>query len=194
MTQLIATNKCPGSTEYTKRYELINEERFDMIIIDIGLPGMDGLSLMKKVKRLRPNLPILILSMYLGRALAKKILSAAADGHLSKKANKKELFKAIEKFATGGTCYGNEITSIMADLINCKTSHTSVAKKEFTKREREVLRLICQEYSSKEIADRLCIGVTTVETHRRSMLQKTNSKNVIGLIRFAVQNELALWH
>jgi len=174
-------------------YQLVKKEDFDLVITDISLPGMNGIELVKKIKRHAHDLPVLVLSMHLGKELVKEILAAEAEGYLLKKANKVELFSAVEKIVNGGTYYSSEITSIMMDLINHKQFPAAAAKNEFTPREREVLQLICQEYSSKEIADRLCIGTSTVETHRRSMFQKTNSKNVIGLIRFAVQNNLALW-
>jgi len=155
---------------------------------------MNGIELVRKIKKYDSNLPVLVLSMHVGRELVKEILSAEAEGYLLKKANKEELFNAISKIVNCGTYYSSEITSIMMDLINNQQASQSNFKNELTSREREILILICQEFSSKEIADKLCIGISTVETHRRNMFAKTKSKNVIGLIRYAVQNDLALWH
>lgn len=174
--------------------ELIFKENFDLVITDLCLPGINGIELTKQIKKWNPGIPVLVLSMHLSRELAKEILAAEAEGYLSKKANKEELYAAIDKIASGGTYYGSEISGIMISLINSKQRNAAEKHPEFTLREREVLQLICQECSSKEIADKLCIGTSTVETHRRSMFQKTNSRNVIGLIRYAVQNNLALWH
>ncbi len=174
-------------------YERIQKEDFDLVITDISLPGMNGIELVKKIKRAAYHIPVLVLSMHFGRELVKEILASEAEGYLLKKACKNELFTAIDKIVGGGTYYSSEITCIMMDLINHRQFPAVAAKNEFTPREREVLQLICQEYSSKEIADKLCIGTSTVETHRRSMFQKTNSRNVIGLIRYAVENNLALW-
>ncbi len=175
-------------------YELIQKENFDLVITDLCLPGMNGIELTKKIKKRNHRIPVLILSMHLSSELVKEILAVEAEGYLLKKANKEELFNAIEKIISGGAYYGSDITCIMMNLINRKQYRTISVKKEFTPREREVLQLICQEWSSKEIADKLCICTSTVETHRRSMFQKTNSRNVIGLIRYAVQNNLAMWH
>ncbi len=174
-------------------FEYVKNQSFDLIITDISLPGINGIDFTKKVKKYNPNIPILVLSMYVGKELVKEILSAEAEGYLLKKASKEELFKAIDKTLNGGTYYCSDITTIMMDLINHKRSDKINAKSEFTSREREILQLICQEYSSKEIADKLCIGICTVETHRRSMFLKTGSKSVVGLIRYAVENNLALW-
>ena len=180
-------------TNANDAYELITKTQFDLIITDVGLPGTSGIELTKKIKKYHENLPVLILSMHIGKELVKEILYAGAEGYLLKKAGKNELFSAIEKITNGGTYYGSEITVIMKELINVSQSNKNYGNNELTTREREVLQLICQEYSSREIADKLCIGNSTVETHRRSMFQKTNSKSVIGLIRYAVENNLAFW-
>ena len=174
-------------------YHAILENSYDLVITDIGLPGMNGIELIKKIKKKNMNIPILVLSMHVGTELVKEILSAEAEGYLLKKTSKSDLFDAIHKILDGGTYYCSEITSIMMGLINQGQTHSIDTKIELTSREHEVLQLICQEYSSKEIAEKLCIGKCTVETHRRSMFQKTKSKSVIGLIRYAVENDLALW-
>lgn len=129
----------------------------------------------------------------MGRELVKEILSVEADGYLLKKANKQELFSAIGKVLDGGTYYCSEVTSIMMELVNQKQKSKLTPSCELTLRELEILQLICREYSSKEIADKLCIGTCTVETHRRSMFQKTSVKSVVGLIRYAVENNLTMW-
>lgn len=171
----------------------LQNESLDFIITDICLPGMNGIDLIRKIKEIKPNLPVLVLSMYAGRELVKEILSVEAEGYLLKKVRKNELYNAVKKVAYGGTYYSSEITSIMMDLIsNKKTGRISI-KNELTKREREVLQLICQEHSSKEIANKLFINLCTVESHRRNMLIKTSSKSVIGLIRYAVENNLVMW-
>ena len=174
-------------------YALITSKPFDLVITDIGLPNMNGIELIKKVKAKNIDVPFLVLSMHIGRELVKEILYAEAEGYLLKKASKSELLNAIDRIANGGTYYGNEISSIMMDLINDKKPNKLKTKGELTAREREILQLICRELSSKQIAHELNIGVSTVETHRRSMLQKTNSKSVIGLVRYAVENNLAIW-
>jgi len=174
-------------------YEAIIAKKFDVIITDIGLPKMNGIELIKKVKAKNINTPFLVLSMHIGRELVKEILYAEAEGYLLKRAGKVELFNAVDRIVNGGTYYGSEISSLMMDLINDKKPNKLKTKGELTPREREILQLICRELSSKQIANELNIGVSTVETHRRSMFQKTNSKSAIGLIRYAVENNLAIW-
>jgi len=187
----IGTLKSASSAE--EGYELISTTPFSLVITDIGLPKMNGIELVKKVKARNINVPFLVLSMHIGRELVKEILYAEAEGYLLKKASKVELLSAVDRIINGGTYYGSEISSIMMDLINDKKPNKLKTKGELTAREREILQLICRELSSKQIASELNIGLCTVETHRRSMFQKTNSKSVIGLIRYAVENNLAIW-
>lgn len=182
-----------SATSAEEGYELILTKPFSLVITDIGLPKMNGIELIKKVKSRNINVPFLVLSMHIGRELVKEILYAEAEGYLLKKSSKDELLNAVDRIVNGGTYYGSEISSIMMDLINDKKPNKLKTKEELTAREREILQLICRELSSKQIANELNIGVTTVETHRRSMFQKTNSKNVIGLIRYAVENNLGIW-
>ena len=182
-----------SATSAEEGYELITSKSFTLVITDIGLPKMNGIELIKKVKARNINVPFLVLSMHIGRELVKEILYAESEGYLLKKASKVELFSAVDRIVNGGTYYGSEISSIMMDLINDKKPNKLKTRGELTPREREILQLICRELSSKQIASELNIGVCTVETHRRSMFQKTNSKSAIGLIRYAVENNLAIW-
>ncbi|MFD0862082.1 response regulator [Sungkyunkwania multivorans] len=180
-------------TSAEEGYELITSDSFALVITDIGLPKMNGIELIKKVKARNIQVPFLVLSMHIGRELVKEILHVEAEGYLLKKAGKAELLKAVDQIVNGGVYYGNEISSIMVDLINDKKPNKLRTNVELTAREREILQLICRELSSKQIANELNIGICTVETHRRSMFQKTNSKSVIGLVRYAVENNLAIW-
>ncbi|MBU3027916.1 response regulator transcription factor [Zobellia galactanivorans] len=180
-------------TSAEEALQYLENESLGLVITDINLPGMNGIELIKKIKEINPNLPVLVLSMFLGRELVKEILSVETEGYLSKKINKVELFDAVKKIIHGGTYYSNEITSVMMDLISKKKSDRTLLKHELTHREREILQLICQEYSSKEIASKLFISVTTVDSHRRSMFKKTGAKSVIRLIRYAVENNLVMW-
>ncbi len=180
-------------TSAEEALQYLENESLSLVITDINLPGMSGIELIKKIKEINPNLPVLVLSMFLGRELVKEILSVEAEGYLSKKINKNELHDAVKRIIHGGTYYSNEITSVMMDLISNKKSGRILLKHELTHREREILQLICQEYSSKEIANKLFISITTVDSHRRSMFKKTGAKSVIGLIRYAVENNLVMW-
>lgn len=180
-------------TNAEEALKYLKNKSLGLVITDINLPGMNGIELVKKIKETNPGLPVLVLSMFIGRELVKEILSIEAEGYLSKKINKNELYSAVQRIIHGGTYYSNEITSVMMDLISNKKSGRILMKHELTDREREILHLICQEYSSKEIANKLFISMTTVDSHRRNMFKKTGSKSVIGLIRYAVENNLVIW-
>lgn len=178
-----------GSAE--EGLEILKAEDLDFLITDLCLPGMSGTILIEKVREIHPNLPILVLSMKIGKELIKNLLSLNINGYLSKRNGKQELYEAIDSIGNGKHYYSPEITNQILETIDLELQLKS--SPILTVREQEVLKLICKQYSNKEIADRLCIAVSTVETHRRSMFQKTNSKCVVGLIKYAVINDLVMW-
>ncbi len=180
------------ATNAEEALELFKKEPFDFIITDISLPGMNGIEFIKTVKKIRPCIPTLVLSMRKGKELVDEVLSAEAEGYLIKKSGKKELFEAIDKIINGGTYYSSEITTLMMEIISAKKPKNPESA-ILTKREREILKLICKEYSNKEIAATLNLSISTIETHRSSMFQKTGAVCVVGLIKYAVENDLAMW-
>ncbi len=184
---------CGQATSAEHALELLEKKSFDFIITDISLPGMNGIEFIKIVKKLKPYIPTLVLSMRKGKELVEEVLSAEAEGYLIKKSGKDELFEAIDKIINGGTYYSSEITTLMMEIIRAKKFKNSETSSLLTKREREILKLICKEYSNKEIAATLNLSISTVETHRSSMFQKTGAVCVVGLIKYAVENDLAMW-
>jgi DNA-binding NarL/FixJ family response regulator len=181
----------PSVTRAKEALEIVLNNKVDFIITDINLPDMSGIDLVKNIKKEKPEIPVLVLSMYCDRKNVKNILLSEAEGYLLKIAGTQELFRAIDKIIHGGTYYCSEITSIMMEIINNKSSYVNYY--ELTPRELEILDLICREYSNKEISEKLFISISTIETHRNNMFQKTGSKNVVGLVRYAVENKLVSW-
>jgi DNA-binding NarL/FixJ family response regulator len=182
----------PSVTRANEALEIILNSKVDFIITDINLPDMSGIDLVKNIKKKKPEIPVLVLSMYCDRKDVKNILLSEAEGYLLKIAGKQELFRAIDKIIHGGTYYSSEITSIMMEIINNRSCY-KLNYYELTTRELEILDLICKECSNKEISEKLSISISTIETHRNNMFQKTGSKNVVGLVRYAVENKLVSW-
>lgn len=172
--------------------EIISTTTVDFLITDLNLPDISGVDLILKIKKEKPQIPILVLSMNCDRKDVKSILNAESEGFMLKIAGKQELCKAIHKIINGGTYYSSEITSIMMEIIKNNTA-SKLSPNYLTAREIEILHLICKEYSNKEISEKLFISISTIETHRSSMFCKTGSKNVVGLVRYAIENEIVTW-
>lgn len=166
---------------------LLKTEAVDIVITDVKMPEMNGIVLTQNIKQKYPAIKVLVLTLYNDREYVTEILNADADGYLLKNVGQQELIKAINHIVNNGTYYSQEIVSILKTEMKEKQTQNNVLQ-ELSKRELEVINLICQEYSSNEIAEKLFISKATVDVHRKNILQKTGVKNLVGLIRFALQN------
>jgi DNA-binding NarL/FixJ family response regulator len=173
--------------------EILKEGGIDMLITDINMPSMSGTELTKIVKRDFPEVKVLVLTMYNDREIINEILLAEAEGYILKNTGKQELITAINRLADDGTYYSNEVMNII--LENIKDSNKPPKQdddrvKDLTPRELEILQLICEELSTAEISQKLYISPRTVETHRKHIIQKTQVKTIVGLIKLAIENKL----
>jgi len=165
----------------------------DLILMDIDMPIMDGLEATIKAKAHWPDLKILVLTMYSDKENYTGMIHAGAIGFVQKTSGKKELEKAI-KTVIGGECYfSNEL--LRQIIINSKRQHSFPENSQgvdidFTDRELAVLQYFCKGLTTTEIASKLFRSVKTIEAHRSKLLEKTNSKNTINLILFAIKNKL----
>ncbi len=167
----------------------IEEHKPDVVLTDLNMPEMDGLELVRRVKAKFPEIKILVLSMMKDKETVSNIMEVEAEGFILKNSNKSDLIKAIRAIHQGDTYYSNEIMTIMLSKYQ-KHAKQEEAKHSLTVRELEILGLIAQELTSEKIADKLFISPRTVETHRKNMLAKTNSTTLIGLLKYAIRNEL----
>jgi len=163
----------------------IDKHKPDLIITDYSLGDDDGLSLVHKVKRILPEAKFIVLSMHDETHLVKEILKEGINGYVLKKDSKDELLEAIYKVRRGRMYLSNDINSMLI-----KSLHEPSEGKLLTAREREILKLIAQEYSNKMIAEALFISERTVETHRKNIFRKTKTGSLVGLIKFAYANNL----
>jgi DNA-binding NarL/FixJ family response regulator len=169
--------------------ELIAQHRPDILITDINMPGMSGTELTKKVKEQFPQTKVLVLTMYNDREIISEIFDTEAEGYILKNTGKQELIAALSSLADDGTYYSNEVMNIMMTAVR-KQKKIEKETSHLTPREIEIIRLITQEFSTAQIADKLFISPRTVDTHRKNILQKTGVKTIVGLMRFAYENEL----
>ena len=167
----------------------IEQHKPDVVLTDLNMPEMDGLELVKLIKSKFPDIKILVLSMLKDRETVSNIMEAEAEGFVLKNANKADLIVAIKAVFNGETYYSNEIMSIMLTKYQKKVKKEE-AKQLLTSRELEILQLVAEELTSEKIADQLFISTRTVETHRRNILAKTESTTLIGLLKYAVRNDL----
>ena len=162
----------------------------DLLILDIHMPGMPGEAICKWVKEQSPQMLVLVLSMHDESTYILKMLEAGASGYLLKEAGATELLQAIRTVAKGDTYYSQHVSqTILHQLIRGKQQRET-NRIPLTKRELEVLRLIAEEYSNQEIADKLFISVRTVDTHRTNIIDKLDVKNTAGLVRYALKHGL----
>lgn len=169
--------------------EEINIVQPDIVLTDISMPMIDGYEMTKQIKKLRPATQVIAVSMSGNIADINKMLDVGISGYVLKNAGNQELIDAIRKVAQGKMYFSDDVTEEMV-----KNKHAKPEKKEdqptLTDRELEILQLIVQELSNAEIADKLYISERTVETHRKNMIRKFNTKTIVGLIKYALDNKL----
>jgi DNA-binding NarL/FixJ family response regulator len=167
----------------------ISHNPVDLLISDISMPGMSGVDLTKKVKQQCPDVKVLILTMFNDPAIINEILQAEAEGYILKNTGKQELLSAITRIMDSGTFYSNEVVNLMA-AYKRKIKNNGAEKETLTTRELEILKLVCEELTTAQIAEKLFISPRTVDTHRKNILEKTKVKTIIGLIKYAYENNL----
>lgn len=165
----------------------------DLLILDINMPIMNGLECAKLTAEKFPNVKILTLTMLSEQEHIKNMLSAGVGGYLLKNSGRDELITAINTVMSGQNYFSEEVKNvIMMEMVKKKTVQGKIFGEPIplTPREIDVLRLIVDELTNQEIADKLFISVRTVDAHRRNLLEKTGSRNTAGLVKFALENNL----
>lgn len=164
-------------------------DTIDIILTDINMEGIDGITLIKEVKQLNPAIAVVILSMHDNEKYVLQSFAEEASGYILKSVSSNELIFALRFIASGQKYVCSEIVSKMiATLLENKHFQIDTEKSEieFSSRELEILILIAEGYTNLEMAEKLFISKRTVEGHRQALIDKTNSKNTAALIRFAV--------
>lgn len=157
----------------------------DVVLLDIGMPIMDGIETTGHIKQNFPQIKILICTTHSEAYKVKKCLRAGIDGYILKGAGRDELLKAIEQVVAGNTYYDPQIVDlIMSDFNNRKRQYSH----ELTEREIEIIKLIAEGNTTKQIAQTLFLSPYTIETHRRNIFSKLGIKNVVTLVRYAVEH------
>ena len=159
--------------------------RPDLLITDVQLPSLNGIEIVERLKSEMPALRILVISGLFNLARIKRILMLRVDGILEKAAGLAEMERGLKAVASGQTYYSPEIMNRMPELL--ATNPNEGGLENLTSREREVLQLIAEGLTNKEVADRLHISVRTADVHRTHLMQKLSVHNVAGLTRAAIR-------
>ena len=169
-------------------FNLYDQNDFDLVIADINMPKMDGIELTKMITDKRPSSKVIALSMMDDSVSIKKMLKAGASAYVLKEGDTRELLSAVEKVMNDEKYYPQAVSEVsMSSLMDNKRSKSEA---KLTKRELEILEQIFKEKSNQEIADELFISLRTVETHKHNIMEKTGSKNLAGLVKYAISNKL----
>jgi DNA-binding NarL/FixJ family response regulator len=164
----------------------------DILLMDMEMPGMDGMQLNELLHKQYPSIKVIVLSVHNNERLMARMIQAGACGYLPKNCNKDELVNAIRNvFDNGFYITPAVLKAIQSGAANAKgpTNIQSIPI-DLSQREREVLILVCEEYSNAEIAEKLFISVRTVDGHRNNLLAKTGCHNTAGLVLWAVKHRI----
>jgi two-component system nitrate/nitrite response regulator NarL len=160
-----------------------------VVLMDISMPGMNGLAVTEVLRKELPQIKVLILSVHNNRECIFRVIQAGAHGYVSKEAPPEEVLRAIESVYEGEPFFSEDIArAALSEFVTSGGKMEPFA--QLTSREREVLVQIAEGKSNKEIADRLGIGVRTIETHRERIMRRLNIHSVAGLTKYAIANGL----
>lgn len=163
----------------------------DILLLDVNLPDMEEEELVRKIRAERPRQRIIYLTLIRGTRYVHKLLKYQVQGYILKNASVEELVNAIKTVGDGGTYFSKEIDILRSgDFRNTLTVEDKQVSEILSKREIEVLKLVCKEFSNVEIAQKLFLSVSTVETHRKNLIAKLGVQNTVGLVKFAIRNHL----
>ena len=167
----------------------IQNHDWDLLILDITMPGRGGLDVLKNLKVMRPRLPVLVLTMHPEDQYGKRVLKAGASGYMNKESAPEELMKAVRKLLGGGRYVSPALAETLASDLSQDTerpAHETLSDREF-----EVLRKIASGKTVGQIAEELHLSVTTVSTYRARILEKMNMSTTAELMHYALRNHLA---
>jgi two-component system response regulator NreC len=163
--------------------------RPDVVVMDIGMPGVSGIDATARIKRDLPATKVLILSMHDDRGYLRQVLRAGASGYVLKRAADTELLAAIRAAARGEVFLDPALAKALVDEV-MEPKRVLPELPSLSEREREVLRLIAHGFTNQQVADRLCIGVKSVETYKARLTEKLGLKGRAELVRYAIQHGL----
>jgi len=171
----------------TEALEKVGQERWDLLVLDIFMPGRSGLEVLSEARHLAPHLPILVFSHAPEDQMAERVLAARAAGFLNKQSAPSELVLAVRKILSGGKYLTSALAERLADRL---ADGATRAKCRLSDRECEVLRRVVEGESLKEIADAMCLSPKTISTYHARLWRKLNVSNDVQLVHYALEHGL----
>jgi DNA-binding NarL/FixJ family response regulator len=170
---------------------LATEHLPDIVVMDVSLPGMNGIEATREITRCAPGVKVLVVSMHADPAYVRQGVKAGARGYLLKDSEDLDLLHAVKVIATGETYFSPAVAEAVIGGGSGAGEHDDEVRLDsLTRREREVLRLIADGLTNKEIAAQLSLSVNTIETHRKHLMEKLACHNAAELVRFSVRVKL----
>ncbi|WP_026727513.1 response regulator transcription factor [Flavobacterium denitrificans] len=170
-----------------------NEIKPDIIIMDLKMPVLNGVEATKIIRKSYPDIKIIALTSYDTKSFIANMIQVGAVAYLIKNTTPKDLILTINEVAKKGFYYNESVLKTIQDtIVSSKNSKVNLETSFLSPREIEILQLICQQKTTSEIAEHLFLSPRTVEGHRNNLLLKTESRNIAGLVVYAIQNEIAV--
>ncbi len=169
-------------------FEKLERNKFDLLLLDLSMPGKSGLDVLKEVKNIYPDLKVLVLSIHPENQYAKRVLRAGASGFIPKHADPEELKSAILKVIRGKKYISNHFAELLADEIS--KPETGERHQTLSDREFQVFKLLAKGYTNKEISGMLFLSDKTVSTYKSRIFEKLNINNNAELIKYAIKHNL----
>ena len=166
--------------------DMVRERDYDVLVLDLNMPGMSGFQVLSHLKSTRPELPVLVLSMHSEEQYGVRVLRAGASGYIAKGTAPEELLDAIRKVAGGAKYISSRLAERLLNALDDPDSgppHERLSDREF-----QVFRLLSEGLSATEIADKLNLSVKTISTYRSRVLEKMNMSSTAELVQYAVKN------
>lgn len=167
-----------------KYIDINSDEKIDLVITDISMPDVDGITLNNHIKKVRPEIKTLVISMHTDTKMIDNLIKNDVDGYLSKNAEKQELLNAVDTILKGEKYFSDAIKQAYMQSVFNKQKDTI---QSLTNREKDVLKLIAEEYTTQEIADKLFLSKHTIESYRKTLISKLKVKNLAGLTKYAIK-------
>jgi DNA-binding NarL/FixJ family response regulator len=176
----------------TDLLQKVVELEIDILLLDVHLPDINEEDLIRKLRELKPTLKIMYLTVMRGTRYIHKLLKYEVQGYMLKNTSVDELMKALKVVESGKKYFSPEINILDTeqDFRHTVTIEDKKVSEILSKREIEILTLICKEFSNSEIAEKLFLSVSTVETHRKNLIAKLGVNNTVGLVKYALKNKL----
>ena len=168
--------------------EKVKKNKFDVVLLDISMPGIDGLDTLKELKIIKPELPVLIFTVYPEDQYAVRVLKAGASGYINKETEPDKLIDAIRKVARGGkyiSPYLAELLAFNLDMAGRQPIHEKLSDREF-----QVMLMVAKGKKVKDIAEQLSLSINTINTYRNRILEKMDLKSNVEITHYAIKNQL----